>query len=170
MVQLNFTTSKHGCHQQFLKHGQKFSFLLIWIMCFWFRKNSQGFLQQHRWQVMKSDGSCYNTMTSMHVDRRENLNGFPPTEFSLFLWFRHINKPLLYHWFCKYLSDERIYPLAPRRWSVHLLSRRCWVWSTSKRQDDPESFIIHGRLYFSATLSCVLGFLTLTSTQFKTYH
>lgn len=64
MVQLNFTTSKHSCHQQFLKHGQKFSFLLIWIMCFWFRKNSQGFLQQHRWQVMKSDGSCYNTMTS----------------------------------------------------------------------------------------------------------
>lgn len=117
MVQLNFTTSKHGCHQQFLKHGQKFSFLLIWIMCFWFRKNSQGFLQQHRWQVMKSDGSCYNTMTSMHVDRRENLNGFPPTEFSVFLWIRHINKPLLYHWFCKYLSDERIYPLAPRRWS-----------------------------------------------------
>lgn len=93
MVQLNFTTSKHGCHQQFLKHGQKFSFLLIWIMCFWFRKNSQGFLQQHRWQVMKSDGSCYNTMTSMHVDRRENLNGFPPTGFSVFLWFRHINKP-----------------------------------------------------------------------------
>lgn len=123
MVQLNFTTSKHGCHQQFLKHGQKFSFLLIWIMCFWFRKNSQGFLQQHRWQVMKSDGSCYNTMTSMHVDRRENLNGFPPTEFSVFLWFRHINKPLLYHCFWKYLSDERIYPLAPRRWSVHLLSR-----------------------------------------------
>lgn len=115
----NGTISKHGCHQQFLKHGQKVSFLLIWIMCFWFRKNSQGFLQQHRWQVMKSDGSCYNTMTSMHVDRRENLKGFPPTEFSVFLWFRHINKPLLY----QYLSDERIYPLAPRRWSVHLLSR-----------------------------------------------
>lgn len=166
MVQLNFTTSKHGCHQQFLKHGQKFSFLLIWIMCFWFRKNSQGFLQQHRWQVMKSDGSCYNTMTSMHVDRRENLNGFPPTEFSVFLWFRHINKPLLYHWFCKYLSD----PLLLAGGLYICCQGRCWVWSTSKRQDDPESFIIHGRLYFSATLSCVLGVLTLTSTQFKTYH
>lgn len=114
MVQLNFTTSKHGCHQQFLKHGQKVSFLLIWIMCFWFRKNSQGFLQQHRWQVMKSDGSCYNTMTSMHVDRRFSSD---------WVLCIPINKPLLYHWFCKYLSDERIYPLAPRRWSVHLLSR-----------------------------------------------
>lgn len=166
MVQLNFTTSKHGCHQQFLKHGQKFSFLLIWIMCFWFRKNSQGFLQQHRWQVMKSDGSCYNTMTSMHVDSRENLNGFPPTAYDF---------GILINLCC--ITDSG--NICLMRESIPLLlagglyiccQGRCWVWSTSKRQDDPESFIIHGRLYFSATLSCVLGFLTLTSTQFKTYH
>lgn len=127
MVQLNFTTSKHGCHQQFLKHGQKFSFLLIWIMCFWFRKNSQGFLQQHRWQVMKSDGSCYNTMTSsgeacMLIEEKTStvflrLSSLYSYDFGILI------NLLLYHWFCKYLSDERIYPLAPRRWSVHLLSR-----------------------------------------------
>lgn len=115
---------------------------------------------------MKSDGSYYN---KMHVGRRENLKGFPPTGFSVFLWFRHINKPLLYHWFCKYLFDERIYPLLAGGLYI-CCQGRCWVWSTSTREDDPESFIIHGRLYFSATVSCVLGFLTLTSTQFKTYH
>lgn len=165
MVQLNFTTSKHGCHQQFLKHGQKFSFLLIWIMCFWFRKNSQGFLQQHRWQVMKSDGSYYNTMTSMLMEEKIlRLSSLYSYDFGIL-----INLCCITDSGNICLMRESI-PLLLAGGLYICCQGRCWVWSTSKRQDDPESFIIHGRLYFSATLACVLGFLKLTSTQSKTYH
>lgn len=177
MVQLNFTTSKHGCHQQFLKHGQKFSFLLIWIMCFWFRKNSQGFLQQHRWQVMKSDHRPCGLMAHVITQWQACMLIEEKTS-TVFLRLSSLYSydfGILINLCC--ITDSA--NICLMRESIPLLlagglyiccQGRCWVWSTSKRQDDPESFIIHGRLYFSATLSCVLGFLTLTSTQFKTYH
>lgn len=162
MVHLNFLTSKHGSRHQFLKHGQKFYLNNV----FWFRKKySMSWMcsiQQHRWQVTKSDGSYYNKMTSMLIEGRTSrvflrLSFLYSYDFCILITLCCITDSAN---IC--LTIESI-PLLLAGGLYICCQGRCWVWSTSKREDDPESFIIIS----PATVSCVLGVLTLTSTQLK---
>lgn len=158
MVHLNFLTSKHGSRQQFLKHGQKFYLNNV----FWFRKKySMSWMcsiQQHRWQVTKSDGSYYNKMTSMLIEGRTSrvflrLSFLYSYDFCILITLCCITDSAN---IC--LTIESI-PLLIAGGLYICCQGRCWVWSTSKREDDPESFIINGRLYFSGnSIVCFGGF------------
>lgn len=130
----------------------------IWIMCFGSGKNIQCHecsIQQHRWQVTKSDGSYYNKMTSMLIEGRTSrvflrLSFLYSYDFCILITLCCITDSAN---IC--LTIESI-PLLIAGGLYICCQGRCWVWSTSKREDDPESFIINGRLYFSG--NCIVCF------------